>query len=87
MKNGSEGKFRNIPSTFNKMKKTGYDLARSFTANRKTLYWNPALTPDSVSHKAAFSFANDDKPGPFRVTIQGLDRNGRPLFIDSVFSK
>ncbi|HEY4335364.1 MAG TPA: hypothetical protein VGM89_05690 [Puia sp.] len=86
-KNGSESKFHNIPTNFNKMKKTGYDLSRTFTASRRTLYWNPALSPDSVTHTATFSFSNDDKPGPFRVTIQGLDRNGRPLLIDSVFTK
>jgi hypothetical protein len=84
-KNGSEGKFRNIPTNFNKMKKTGYDPVRSFTPNPKTLYWNPALIPDSVTHTAAFSFSHGD--GSFRVTIQGLDRNGRPLLIDSVFTK
>ena len=109
-KNGTEGKFRYIASTFNKIKKLGYAPPRSFSApdydhvvraggggdprrddphrdDRKTLYWNPALTPDSATHTATFTFFNDDTPGTFRVTIQGLDRNGRLVHIDSVFTK
>ncbi|HEY4110238.1 MG2 domain-containing protein [Puia sp.] len=103
-KNGSEGRLRNIPSNFNKTKKTGYSLTQPFPApdydhpkplsqnaqpprSRKTLYWDPALIPDSTTHTATFSFFNDDQPGPFHVSIQGLDRNGRLLHIDTVFSK
>lgn len=88
-KNGSEGRFREIVSHFNKTKKPGYALPRSFTAptHGKTLYWDPALIADSTTHTAAFSFNNDDTPGSFRITIQGLDRNGRLLLIDSVFTR
>jgi len=109
-KNGSEWKWKNIPSGFNKTKITGYSPYSPFTApdyekgrtapagnpgraanpvrpdRRETLYWNPALAPDSATHSIRFSFYNDDTPGPFRITIQGLDRNGRPMHIDSVFT-
>jgi len=41
----------------------------------KTIYWNPNLVADSTG-KINFSFKNDWVPGTYRITLEGIDKNG-----------
>lgn len=47
---------------------------------RTTLYWNPDLS----SGKSEF-FTGDNK-GTFEAVLQGLDKNGRPVFANTTFT-
>jgi len=42
---------------------------------RSTVYWNPNVTTDK-SGKATLEFYNADGRGTYRVTIEGVDKNG-----------
>ncbi|TWR31512.1 hypothetical protein FPZ43_03295 [Mucilaginibacter pallidiroseus] len=43
---------------------------------RSTIYWNPGVNSDAEG-KAKVSFYTADEPGTYRVTIEGLDAEGR----------
>jgi hypothetical protein len=97
-KNGSESMLAGLPMLFNKMKKAGFTQTRDFSSpdyalkknletpdNRTTLYWNPQLVTDSVSHTASFSFYNNDVTKRFHIIIEGVDKNGNIVRADKVF--
>jgi hypothetical protein len=42
---------------------------------RSTIYWQPELITDEDGH-ASLSYFNADRPGPYRVVIEGIDENG-----------
>jgi outer membrane receptor protein involved in Fe transport len=42
---------------------------------RSTIYWQPELITDKDGH-ASLSYFNADRPGPYRVVIEGIDENG-----------
>ncbi|MBU1374241.1 MAG: carboxypeptidase-like regulatory domain-containing protein [Bacteroidetes bacterium] len=42
---------------------------------RSTIYWNPEVVTDKTG-KAALEFFNSDNIGTYRVTIEGIDKNG-----------
>ncbi|HLY69352.1 MAG TPA: hypothetical protein VKR53_06455 [Puia sp.] len=82
---------------FNKIKKAGYfksdifsppdyDLKKNlqYADTRKTLYWNPELKADSVSHSVSFSFYNNDVTKRFHIVIEGLNGNGNIVRIDKM---
>ena len=77
---------------FSAFKLPGYSVAREFYHPgphepkdvpdiRPTLYWNPELTPQA-NGKAVIAFFNDDVANKFKVVIQGIDKNGKLLYIE-----
>jgi hypothetical protein len=45
---------------------------------RNTLYWNPSVIPDK-SGKARIEFWTSDNSGNYRVNIQGITSDGKPI--------
>jgi len=83
---------------FDRAKKVGYSVAHHFSSPdydgrknisipdmRSTLYWNPTLKTDSISHTAVFSFYNNDVTRRFHVVIEGIDKNGKIVREDKIF--
>lgn len=77
-------------------KKEGYAIVRRFYSpdyandpgikepdTRNTLYWNGRITP-SKDGKYRFRFYNNDKGSRFRLIVQGIDREGKLVYIDQV---
>lgn len=76
---------------FEKKRVGGYTIERQFYSpdyavdkkvnelpdKRATLYWNPNLVTDSLTHRLSFSFFNSDITKKFRIIIEGIDVNGR----------
>jgi len=42
---------------------------------RSTIYWNPEIKTDAAGN-AGFDFYNADSPGTYKVTIEGIDKDG-----------
>lgn len=75
--------------------KMGYSAQREFfhmdyadpankdiaTDKRPTLYWMPDLKTDA-SGKATIRFYNDDQSAKFRLVVQGMDKDGRLLYME-----
>lgn len=82
---------------FDFFRKEGYSVVREFYAAdysvtdpkssfpdiRETLYWNPSLRANS-SGKAKIVFYNDDVAKQFKVSIQGIDDDGKLISIEKV---
>jgi outer membrane receptor protein involved in Fe transport len=80
---------------------SGYSMAREFYQpnydkpdashnqgdTRSTIYWNPNLQVNPETGKAGFSFFNNDISDRLRVSIQGWDPFGRPVYFSKVFEK
>lgn len=77
---------------FSAFKLTGYSVAREFYHPspsdstgimdvRPTLYWNPDIAP-AANGKATLSFYNDEVANKFRIIVQGIDKNGKLLYIE-----
>jgi hypothetical protein len=76
----------------------GYSITRQFYSpdydaknhsfskpdTRSTLYWNPGLVVDS-GNTIHFHFYNSDHAKKFRIVAEGMDRQGRLVFLDQVF--
>ena len=85
---------------YEKTRIAGYTVERQFyspdySVNKKvnelpdkraTLYWNPNLTTDSISHQVSFSFYNTDITKKMRIIIEGIDDEGRIGRIEKVIS-
>jgi hypothetical protein len=97
-KNGSENQLVPVENAFDKIKIAGYTTVDKFLASdceskknlqvpdtRQTLYWNPELKMDSVSHSATFSFFNNDITKRFHIVVEGIDNNGRIISVDKIF--
>lgn len=75
---------------FEKYKKGGYNIVKEFYApdytvrkeihilqdKRLTLYWNPNLVADSLTHTAKISFYNNDFTRRFRIIVEGMGEDG-----------
>ena len=75
---------------FEKYRKAGYDIVKEFYApdytvrkeihilqdKRLTLYWNPNLVADTLTHTARISFYNNDFTRRFRVVVEGMGEDG-----------
>jgi hypothetical protein len=75
---------------FERYKKAGYNIVKEFYApdytvrkeihilqdKRLTLYWNPNLIADTVTHTAKISFFNNDFTRRFRVVVEGMGEDG-----------
>ena len=98
LKNGSEENLLPKPASikFNKIDLVGYNAVRDFSKenaktdslsannNRATLYWNPSLPVDPISHNAAFSFYNNATAKRFRIIVEGMDNKGRIIHFNKV---
>lgn len=75
----------------------GYSITREFSQpdyvklkhsglldDRISLYWNHDIEPDA-NGILRFKFYNTDITKKFRITIQGMDNDGRPLYIQQNF--
>ena len=47
--------------------------------NRTTLYWNPSVTTNRKG-RVKISFYNSDFAKNFQITIEGLSKDGTPIF-------
>lgn len=45
---------------------------------RSTLYWNPEVVPDSTG-TISLVFTTSDLDGPYRITLEGLTKSGKPV--------
>jgi hypothetical protein len=75
---------------FEKYRKGGYNIVKEFYApdytvrkeihilqdKRLTLYWNPNLVADTLTHTAKISFYNNDFTRRFRIVIEGMGEDG-----------
>lgn len=75
---------------FDMIKKEGYSVSREFVPMdyryipadsvfhdvRPTLYWNANLKPDK-NGQAIIQFYNDDEANEFKITLMGIDQEGR----------
>jgi hypothetical protein len=55
------------------------------TDNRTTLYWNHDLNSDNNGN-LRFRFYNSDKAKKFKVILQGMDEEGRLIYLEKSFS-
>lgn len=77
---------------FELYRKAGYSVVKEFYApdysqrkeiyslpdKRLTLYWNPNVIVDSITHTATLTFYNNDIPSShFRVVVEGIGEDGR----------
>ncbi len=59
------------------------ELNKSETDKRFTLYWNPDIKP-SKDGTYRFSFYNSDLPDAFKLTIQGMDKDGQLIHHEQI---
>ena len=81
LKNGRENNMPVSKINFEKSSVCGFSIPGSFStvnsssANNNTLYWNPSLYVDPVTHTASFSFNNNGNK-QFMIVAEGMDENG-----------
>ncbi|HVT85511.1 MAG TPA: hypothetical protein VHD35_09920 [Chitinophagaceae bacterium] len=77
---------------------TGYSLIREFYAPnydsfkpenerkdvRTTLYWNPQVVTNPQKNQVTLTFYNNDVTKSFRVTIEGMTRDGQLAHIEQI---
>ncbi|MEP6583997.1 MAG: hypothetical protein ABJA90_07010 [Ginsengibacter sp.] len=51
---------------------------------RTTLYWNPQIITSDVNNKVTFTFYNTDITKAFRVTIEGMTKDGRLAHLEQI---
>ena len=81
---------------FDFIKKLGYSVEREFSEInyskinpdellkdiRSTLYWNPSLK--QTGNNATIEFYNDDICKKFKVVVEGIDENGKLLYVEKI---
>lgn len=81
---------------FSMQRVMGYSVVREFYSpdysvknrltelpdKRVTLYWNPDLKADSLTHKVSFSFYNSDVTKRMRIVVEGLTEEGKLAHIE-----
>jgi hypothetical protein len=85
---------------FELYKKAGYSIVKEFYSpdysqrkeiyslpdKRLTLYWNPNVVVDSITHTATIKFYNNDVPArKFRVVVEGIGEDGRLGHIEQTY--
>lgn len=82
---------------FNSYKKEGYSVSRQFYTMdydvqptgedtkdiRGTLYWNHELKVNDAG-KTVFGFSNDDLAKRFKIVLQGVDKEGKIIFVQKI---
>jgi hypothetical protein len=66
------------PSTFTSPKYNGAGTNNSHDY-RTLLYWNPLVTTASENGKVTISFFSSDMTGLYRVVVEGVTQNGKPI--------
>ncbi|HLK31385.1 MAG TPA: hypothetical protein VKT28_22590 [Puia sp.] len=85
LKNGTENDRPDSKISFQKSNVTGFNSVSDFNAaNATTLYWNPSLNVDAVSHKATISFTNNSSCKRLRIIAEGMDKNGMIVRINKI---
>jgi hypothetical protein len=46
------------------------------------LYWNPALSADSINPKIPIVFYNSDRARQFKIVVEGMTLDGKMLMIE-----
>ncbi len=54
---------------------------------RATLYWNPKLRADSITHKLNVSFYNSDLAKRIRVEVEGMTKSGQLVHVDTIMKE
>ncbi len=81
---------------FDFIKKQGYSVTREFSEMnyskiisdesfkdiRPTLYWNPSIK--QIGNSALIEFYNDDICKKFKVVVEGIDENGKLLYVEKI---
>ncbi len=81
------------------LKKGGYRIIKEFYSpdyavkkaqhelpdKRLTLYWNPNLVVDTISHTTRLIFYNNDQTKNFRVVVESMDQFGRVGRVEKYF--
>lgn len=81
---------------FDFIKKLGYSVTREFSEInysrinpdeslkdiRPTIYWNPSLK--QTGNNANIEFYNDDICKKFKVIVEGIDENGKLLYVEKI---
>jgi hypothetical protein len=84
---------------FDLLRKAGYSVVKQFYSpdyavkkevhalpdKRLTLYWNPYLVVDSITHVATISFYNNDFSKHFRVVVEGIAADGKVGHLEQVY--
>jgi hypothetical protein len=97
-KKGGDNKDETVKG-FELYKKGGYAIVKEFYSpdysvrkdvhalddKRLTLYWNPRVQVDTVTHKAKITFYNNDFSTHFRVVVEGIGEDGRPGRAEEIF--
>ncbi len=85
LKNGKEIEKPVTKINFEKLYKTGYKINNEFKhmPNSATLYWNPSLNVNPLTHEVTFSFENSGAKR-IRIIVEGMDENGQIISISQV---
>jgi len=90
--------FRDMPSSLTKIKIGGYSPVKEFYSPdyskrddrhdnadlRTTLLWQPYVLTNKGSKKATIVFYNNDIPSRLKVVIEGLNEDGKLLYIEKI---
>ncbi|SHL63337.1 MG2 domain-containing protein [Chitinophaga jiangningensis] len=100
-KKGGDNVPQNDPSIrgFELYKKAGYAIVKQFYSpdysvkkevhslpdKRLTLYWNPNVTVDTLTHTANIEFYNNDFTKKFRMVVEGMAEDGSVGHLEQEF--
>ena len=97
LKNGTEEQKPNTQVYFRKSSILGFNKMPSFDQNRDdkkkmdnqssvpiTLFWNPSLMVDTVTHQATISFGHMDSVKHYQVMAMGLSNDGSMVILNKI---
>ena len=97
LKNGTEEQKPNTQVYFRKSSILGFNKMPSFDQNRDdkkkmdnqssvpiTLFWNPSLMVDTVTHQATISFGHMDSVKHYQVMAMGLSYDGSMVILNKI---
>ena len=62
-----------------------YDNETTATADlRETLYWNPYIITNHLKHKATIEFYNNDVTKKYRISLCGMNTDGKMTLVEKV---
>ena len=89
LKNGTEATAPQSRIVFDKSTATGYKMPQQFdedagkAKNGATVYWNPRLAVDTVTHSASFSIAGSAHKN-IRIVAEGVSKDGRVVRLNQL---
>ena len=60
------------------------DIKKLSSDNRTTIYWNPSLFLDANTKTIPIKFYNNDFSKKLKIIVEGLDANGKLIYIEKV---